>query len=269
MIDETFGIYRIQPTETPIYTAVNPRTPHHEPVGGTLEVASFNVLNYFHTIDDGVNDICGANQIQECRGADNEDERVRQLAKIVAAMADIEADVFGVIEVENTPGVEAMADIAGGLNDIFGAGTYTYVDTGVIGSDAIKVGFIYNTTTVTPSGAYAVLDNPAFVNPFNASTDKNRPALAQTFMENANGAEVTVVVNHLKSKGSPCGAGDDDPEQGSCNLTRTVAAQVLVDWLATDPTNSGDEDFLIIGVNAYDKENPIDVLRQKKLRCIS
>ena len=261
VIDDTFGIYRLQPTEAPIYTAVNARTPDHDPVGGRLEIASFNVLNYFNTIDDGDNDICGADQIQECRGADDEDERVRQLAKIVAAMADIEADVFGVIEVENTPGVEAMADIVGGLNGIFGAGTYAYVDTGVIGTDAIKVGFIYDTTTVSPSGAFAVLDDPAFVNPFGATTDRNRPALAQTFMENANGAEVTVVVNHLKSKGSPCGVGDDDPEQGSCNLTRTVAAQVLVDWLATDPTNSGDADILVIGdLNSYDKEDPIDVL---------
>ncbi|HSK06983.1 MAG TPA: hypothetical protein VK990_05635, partial [Acidimicrobiia bacterium] len=44
-------------------------------------------------------------------------------------------------------------------------------------------------------------------------------------------------------------------------LTRTLAAQVLVDWLATDPTGSGDPDHLIIGdLNAYDKEDPIDAL---------
>jgi hypothetical protein len=36
---------------------------------------------------------------------------------------------------------------------------------------------------------------------------------------------------------------------------------VLADWLATDPTGSGDGDFLIIGdLNSYDKEDPIDVL---------
>ena len=69
------------------------------------------------------------------------------------------------------------------------------------------------------------------------------------------------MVNHLKSKGSECGAGDDDAEQGSCNLTRALSAQVLLDWLATDPTNSDDEDFMIIGdLNSYDKEDPIDVL---------
>ena len=48
---------------------------------------------------------------------------------------------------------------------------------------------------------------------------------------------------------------------GNCNLTRTVPPQALVDWLATDPTGSGDADFLIIGdLNAYDKEDPIDAI---------
>jgi len=72
------------------------------------------------------------------------------------------------------------------------------------------------------------------------------------------------VVNHLKSKGSGCGAGDDDTTtgQGNCNLTRTLAAQELADWLATDPTGSGDRDVLIIGdLNSYAKEDPIVALQ--------
>ena len=48
---------------------------------------------------------------------------------------------------------------------------------------------------------------------------------------------------------------------GNCNLTRKAAAEALVDWLATDPTGSGDADFLIIGdLNSYDKEDPIDAI---------
>ena len=74
---------------------------------------------------------------------------------------------------------------------------------------------------------------------------------------------LTVVVNHLKSKGSSCGAGDDDPDQGNCNGTRTAAAEALVDWLATDPTNSDDTDYMIIGdLNAYDREDPITAIRE-------
>ncbi|GAG46367.1 unnamed protein product, partial [marine sediment metagenome] len=57
--------------------------------------------------------------------------------------------------------------------------------------------------------------------------------------------------------------GDPDTGDGSgnCNLTRQAAAEALMDWLATDPTGSGDADFLIIGdLNSYDKEDPIDAI---------
>ncbi|MFW2338729.1 MAG: endonuclease/exonuclease/phosphatase family protein, partial [Acidimicrobiia bacterium] len=126
----------------------------------------------------------------------------------------------------------------------------------------IKVAFLYKPASVTAYGTHAVLDDASFLDPNNLNDDKNRAAVAQTFMDNSNGALFTAVVNHLKSKGSGCGAGDDDPEQGSCNLTRTLAAGVLADWIQTDPTNSGDEDFFVIGdLNSYDKEDPIDTFR--------
>jgi Ca2+-binding RTX toxin-like protein len=93
---------------------------------------------------------------------------------------------------------------------------------------------------------------------------KNRPALAQTFKEVATGGTFTAVVNHLKSKGSACddvGDPDTGDGQGNCNLTRTSAATALVNWLATDPTGSGDPDFLIIGdLNSYAMEDPIVAL---------
>ena len=72
------------------------------------------------------------------------------------------------------------------------------------------------------------------------------------------------MVNHLKSKGSECGAGDDDTTtgQGNCNGTRTLAAQALADWLASDPTDMADPDYLIIGdLNSYAMEDPIVALK--------
>jgi predicted extracellular nuclease len=89
--------------------------------------------------------------------------------------------------------------------------------------------------------------------------------LGQTFEENAGGGIFTVAVTHLKSKGSDCNdVGDPDTGNGAgnCNLTRKAAAEALVDWLAADPTGSGDADFLIIGdLNSYDKEDPIDAVK--------
>jgi predicted extracellular nuclease len=261
VINYAFGLYRVQPTQGADYTSVNPRTATPDPVSGNVSVASFNVLNYFTTLDDGVNDICGPAGDQECRGADDAGELARQRAKIIAALAEIDADVVGLMEIENHIGDVPTADLVSGLNDIMGAGTYDYIATGAMGSDAIRQAFIYKPANVTPFGSYAVLDTPAFLDPNNTGSDKNRPALAQTFSVNSTGGVFTAVVNHLKSKGSGCGAGDDDPEAGSCNLTRTLAAQELLNWLDTDPTGSDDEDFMIIGdLNSYDKEDPIDVL---------
>jgi hypothetical protein len=261
--------YRLHPTTPPVFTAQNLRPATPVAVGGTLEVAAFNVLNYFTTIDSGP-DICGPAANQECRGADSASEFTRQQTKIVTALLTIDADVVGLIELENNAaanpandGVDpVLQNLVGALNDIAGAGTYSFIDAGVIGTDAIKVALIYKPATVTPVGAFQILDStvdPTFID------TKNRPVLAQTFQQVSNNAKFTVAVNHLKSKGSDCNdVGDPDTGdgQGNCNLTRTTAATALATWLATDPTGSGDADFLIIGdLNAYAQEDPVTALK--------
>ncbi len=260
VMDYGFGLYRIQPTQGADYTSVNPRTGEPDEVGGDVRVASFNVLNYFTTIDDGVNDICGPAQNQECRGADDAEELTRQRDKIVAAITAIDADVVGLIEIENNVADDAVIDLVDSLNAVVGPGTYDYVATGAVGTDAIKVAIIYQPSTVSPVGTHAILDSsvdPRFID------TKSRPVLAQSFTDSS-GSAFTVAVNHLKSKGSDCDdVGDPDlgDGAGNCNVTRTSAAEALVDWLATDPTGSGDSDTLIIGdLNSYDKEDPIDAI---------
>jgi len=80
--------------------------------------------------------------------------------------------------------------------------------------------------------------------------NRSRPVLAQTFDTVSGEERFTVLANHLKSKGSSCDS-DGDPDigdgQGNCSATRTMAAAAMVDWIATDPTSSGDADFLVIG----------------------
>ena len=246
VLDYNYGEYKLQLTMGAYYTATNSRPQVPEEVGGNLKVASFNVLNYFTTLDS--------------RGANTEEEFERQRTKIIDAISKINADVVGLIEIENN--TEAIQNLVDGLNVVMGGGTYAYVDTGVIGTDEIKVAFIYKPASVSLLGNYAILDST--VDPRFLDT-KNRPALAQTFQTNTTGGIFTVVVNHLKSKGSDCND-VSDPDlgdgAGNCNLTRKAAAEALVDWLATDPTDSGDGDFLIIGdLNSYDKEDPIDAIK--------
>jgi predicted extracellular nuclease len=267
-----FNLYRIMPTAPATYTEVNPRPVAPDPVGGTIHAAAMNTLNFFLTLDTTASDSgpgpCGGNANLDCRGADSSqpDEFSRQRTKLLQALVGLDADIIGLNEIENTPGVSPLGDptngIVAGLNTILGPGTYDYIDTGVIGTDAIRVGLIYKPGKVTPVGAFQVLNStvdPRFVD------TRSRPVLAQTFEDNASGGRVTVAVNHLKSKGSGCAdLGDPDAldGQGNCNGTRTLAAQALVDWLATDPTGAGDPDYLILGdLNSYAQEDPIDAIK--------
>ena len=289
VVNYTFGEYEVipvnvaDPTDPDGAVTINrtPRPVGVPDVGGELTVASFNVLNYFVTIDNG-DPICGPPGFeQRCRGADTQSEFDTQAAKIADAVADLDADIVGLIELQNSGNDEAIADLVAKVNAL-SSRTYDYVPTGFIGTDVIAVGFIYDTATVGLDGSFAILDSsvsPAFID------DENRPALAQTFTDLGSNNSVTVAVNHLKSKGSPCddvanpgdpafgvapyAVGDDpdvgplgDPQYtGNCNLTRTAAAQVLGGWMAADPTGTGAENTLIIGdLNAYANETPITAL---------
>lgn len=257
VMDFSFGNYRLQPTVQLNFRAQNPRRSRPEDVGGRLKVASFNVLNYFTTLGQ--------------RGADSTAELKRQTDKLVATITAIDAEAVGLMELENNgygdgSAIDVLVDA---LNAAAGANTYAFIDPGTseLGTDEIAVGLIYKPDRVTPDGRAAVLTSSLFGSPDPNSGIQNRAPLAQTFVENATGQTFTIVVNHFKSKGQ---SGLNDPEnsdfdqgdgQGFFNDFRTRAAQALADWLATDPTDSNDPDFLIIGdLNAYMMEDPITAL---------
>ena len=53
-----------------------------------------------------------------------------------------------------------------------------------------------------------------------------------------------------------------DDGQGNCNVVRTNAANELANWLASDPTGTGDQDILLMGdYNSYAMEDPITTLK--------
>ena len=265
-----FNLYRIFPTAPAAYEAVNPRPTEPDEVVGTVRAAAMNTLNFFLTLDTTASDSgpgpCGGNANLDCRGADADqpDEFTRQRTKLIEALAGLDADVVGLNEIENTPGVEPLLDpergVVAGLDDL-GVGPFDAIDTGPIGTDAIRVGLIYRSDVLAPVGDFAILDSSVderFID------TKSRPVLAQTFEVIATGARFTVAVNHLKSKGSDCvdvGDPDTGDGQGNCSGTRTLAAASLVDWLASDPTASGDTDVRILGdLNSYATEDPIDAI---------
>ncbi|WP_248305522.1 ExeM/NucH family extracellular endonuclease [Agromyces sp. H66] len=245
VLDYRFDTWAVQPTQGADFDVANPR-PEAPVVGGSTTVASFNVLNYFTTFGS--------------RGASDAVEFERQQDKIVSAISQLDADIVGLIEIENN-GDTAVSALVDALNAEMGAGTYNFISTGVLGTDVITTALIYKPAEVTPAGDHAVLDesvDPRWID------DHNRPALAQAFTDNQTGGDVAVVVNHLKSKGSACAGEPQDPNgQGNCNIVRTEAAAAMVDWLATGPTAAAPGRELIIGdLNSYDQEDPIQVLTE-------
>jgi predicted extracellular nuclease len=255
--------FKLQPTVAPLFSRDNPRPAAPNFAQGNVKVASANLLNFFTTFTNG-NTVFGAtgqgcqlgrsNARSNCRGADNLNEFTRQRDKIVKALKLIDADVFGLMEIQND-GEATVSYLVDSLNAAIGATVYALVpkpaDTG---TDAIRVAMIYKPSRLALVGA--ALSDSDLVN--------NRPPMAATFQA-ANGGKFSLIVNHLKSKGScPGGAGEnaDHDGQGCWNATRVLQATRLRDWfVGAVAASAGDPDVLIIGdMNAYGFEDPIKVL---------
>jgi predicted extracellular nuclease len=257
--------FKLQPTAAPVFSQDNPRTAPPALVAGNIKVASANVLNYFTTFTNGTDDQGNTNQgcalgasvaKSNCRGADNLNEFGRQTAKIVGELKAINADVYGLMEIQNS-GEYTVTKLVDALNEAIspGTGLKTYAvvpKPAATGTDAIRVAMIYKPASLTLAGG-ALSDADAI---------NNRPPMAQTFVA-ANGAKFSLVVNHLKSKGScPSGSGPDTDlgDSQSCwNATRIQQAQRLVNvFVPQVAAAAGDAKVLLIGdFNSYGYEDPI------------
>ena len=262
------GWYKLQPTETPVFSRTNAREDAPTVVAGNVRVASANVLNFFTTFTDGT-DAWGrtgqgctigssAPSRSNCRGADNLAEFNRQRDKIVNELKAMNADAVGLMEIQNNGDI-TVSYLVDALNQAIGAPTPTYayvVKPAATGTDAIRVAMIYKPAVLTPVGG-ALSDGDAV---------NNRPPMAQTFKVNANGATFSLVVNHLKSKGSCGGAGAGDTDsgdgQGCWTATRVLQAKRLFTYfIPTVVAAAGDPDVLAVGdFNAYGHEDPIAYL---------
>ena len=256
--------FKLQPTVTPTFSRTNERTPAPVLAQGNVKVASANVLNFFTTFTDGRDawgktsqgcTVGNSTTRSNCRGADNLAEFERQRDKIVASLRAVDADVVGLMEIQNN-GDTAASYLVEQLNLAMGAGTYAVVPRPTaLGTDAIRVAMIYKPGAVSLVGG-ALSDNDEI---------NNRPPMAQTFKAKNGGAKFSLVVNHLKSKGS-CGGGAGDRDngdgQGCWNATRVEQSERLRDhFLPLVAATSGDSDILVVGdMNAYGMEDPIRVL---------
>ncbi|MDP8568203.1 ExeM/NucH family extracellular endonuclease [Methylophilus aquaticus] len=252
--------YKLHPTTPVQFSRENPRSAVPASVGGNVKVASFNVLNYFTTFTNGAtasgqtgqgcslgNSVSASN----CRGANNLIEFNRQRNKIIRALTAINADVVGLMEIQNN-GATAAQNLVDGLNALLGVNTYAVVadPASGTGTDAIKVAMIYKPAKLALAGT--ALSDTHSIN--------NRPTLAQTFKA-ANGEKFSVLVNHFKSKSCSDSAGanaDQGDGQGCYNPQRIAQASRLLQFINTVQAQAGDQDVMVIGdLNAYGKEDPV------------
>ncbi|KAB1862181.1 ExeM/NucH family extracellular endonuclease [Microbacterium algeriense] len=235
------------------FTATNPRTDSAPAVGGDVQVASFNVYNYFTTLK---------SEDSNARGAANAAQFAIQKSKIVAAINGLDAEIVSLMEIENSvklgkPIDTALKDLVAGLNADAGSDVWAYVPTpaalnNAATTDYITNAIIYKKDAVTTVGDSAtVIDESVWGNA--------REPIAQAF--DIDGRVVTVVANHLKSKSPPEGAGAEPADgQGFFNADRVKQANAILAFTAQLEETTGSGDMLLIGdFNAYGKEDPIDV----------
>ncbi|MBB6600518.1 ExeM/NucH family extracellular endonuclease [Luteimonas sp. MC1825] len=221
--------------------------PAPPPRAGELRLASLNLENLFN--GDGA-----GGGFPTARGARTPGEYLAQQARLVAALAALDADIVAVLEVEND-GYDArssLAQLVAALDP--GGARWRFVDAGEgPGSDPIRVGLLYRADRVRPMGAPATRAEGPFAT-------LSRAPLAQAFRA-GDGPAFVVVANHFKSKGCrDASAGDADQGDGqSCwNATRRASGAQLRDWLAGDPTGSGSTLVAVLGdLNAYAMEEPV------------
>jgi len=253
VLGQDLGSYRLHPVVDPVFREGNrrPLAPRHR--GGRTRVASLNGLDYFIAPWD-LN-----------RGAANAAELERQAAKLVAALAGLDADVVGLTGVERTePDADAaVRDLVERLNARVGEGSYAVVPAPPwSGRGSTRNTLIYRPGRVARVGEARATD-PRLDR--NYRPLGNRPALAQTF--EVDGERFTVVVSHLSGRGG-CPRKDKDRAnrnrgQGCWNQRRVAQADALLGFVAELATASGDPDVLVLGnLNAYGEEDPIDVLRE-------
>lgn len=255
-----FDDWRLQPTtplssESPAeakvsFTSENPRPADAPAVGGDVQVASFNVYNYFTTLQ---------SENSDARGARDAAQFEIQKSKIVSAINGTDAEIVALMEIENSikfgkPADTALADLVDGLNEDAGSEVWDFVPTPSALNDAATTDFITNAIIYKKADVQTVDDSATIID--ETVWDIAREPIAQAF--DVDGRTVTVVANHFKSKGGD-GAEPADG-QGQFNAERVEQAESLLAFTGELADSAGSEDMLLIGdFNAYSEEDPMNV----------
>ena len=259
------GTFRLNPV-TPV-SIVTTRSVAPSVTEGNLSIATFNVLNYFN----GMKTNSGSTTFdyKANRGAKDKRAFLLQQERIVSAILAIDADVVGLMEIENDgfSHDSAIAALSSAINASLSTDRqYQFIETTDgkgIGTDAITVGLLYRGNVVEPVNQPLIIPMPE-QKMKNGKLARMRPSLVQVFNHKVSNKEFAVAVNHFKSKGSKCAediaeqVSKQDVVQGSCNALRVSAAVTLGNALKDSALPA--RKVILGDFNAYSAEDPLAVL---------
>jgi uncharacterized protein len=233
---EQFDAWRLHPTQAPLFSVSNPRPPEPVRPDEAVRIAAFNVENYFITLGQ--------------RGAGEAGQLAAQRVKLLAAIAGLDADLLGLIELENTPVV--LAQLLEQINDL-GIGSYRALPGGYeTGGDAIRLAWIYREGRLELATPPRSDSNPVH----------HRPPLMVAVRPVEGGPPLLATLVHFKSKSRCPRSGDVDRGDGCWNLRREAQAEALLAAVDDERARLGPAAVVLIGdFNAYLDEPPLGRLR--------
>ena len=245
----SFSKWRVQPmVEAELqYTSGTRPDPPTLPAGD-IKLVFANLYNYWVTYGTD----------RDLRGADSEEEFIRQSAKTSLALSMLDADIIAVCELENLDGNLAAIDLRDKVNAKFPSGSRVYeaatIAAGIdkVGGDVIKTEVFYDTTKFNYLAASVLTDAEVDGEILNKTSTGlifgggavegglSRSPIAVSLQTIASGGQITVVSSHYKSKGvysgDPPGLdGDKNDGAGGWNWVRTLTTEAIAKWLKGYP----------------------------------
>lgn len=240
ILTHAFDEWRIHPLapEEVAFEGSNPR-PEPPQRRGSHRVAGFNVENYFLSLGE--------------RGAATDEELSIQRQQLRKAAAGLQADVYGLVEVENRP--EVVADLAEqisqGLEETSQLRHFNLEQP--VGSDDIRVALFWDPEQVEKRGGPWMDERGVH----------HRPPVAGHFRFGDSGPGKIIAVIHYKAKTGCPEERDIDTGQGCWNERRTAQSEALAGFLREVAEEVGTDRILIVGdINSYGGEGPVRVLTE-------
>jgi len=236
ILSYAFNEFRLHPLDIEglSFDSANPR-PEPPARQGPHRIAAFNVENYFLTLGE--------------RGADSHSELAAQQSALKAVAQGLDADILGLIEIENDP--EAVDDLATRLSRAKAVELAHFKMDSPVGTDAIRTALFWREEAVELLGGPYIDDRRVH----------HRPIVAGHFRFGDEGPGKIVAMVHYKAKVGCPDEGDVDRGQGCWNERRTRQSQALLEFLAELQEESGSDRVLIMGdINSYGGEDPVVTL---------